>query len=140
MKYDSDKITGLVSELKSAIKLLKEIASMDYRAFTSDIHRVSSAKYNLIVAIEAAIDISNHLISKNGYRIPEDYADSFRVLAEEKILPEVLVNDRLIKMARFRNRLVHLYWKVDTKILFDILFKDINDLEVFLAELGKSLA
>lgn len=30
------------------------------------------------MAVEAAIDMVNHLISKNGYRIPEDYAEAFR--------------------------------------------------------------
>jgi len=45
----------------------------------ADIARV---KCPFVVAIESALDICNHLISKNGYRAPEDYADSLAVLKE----------------------------------------------------------
>jgi len=50
ISFDKDKVTFLVSEIKSAINMLNEIATMDYDAFFKDSHRVSSAKYNMIVA------------------------------------------------------------------------------------------
>lgn len=130
--FDKDKVTLLISEYKSSLHLLKEIASIDYDSFIKDPHRIASAKYNLIVAIESAIDICNHLISKNGYRIPEDYADTFKILAEAGLLPKDFVENTLVKMARFRNRLVHLYWKIDNDMLFNIVTGDVKDLEQLL--------
>ncbi len=132
LNFDKDKVTLLVSEIKSAINMLNEIATMDYDAFITDPHRVSSAKYNLIVAIEASIDICNHLISKNGYRIPEDYADTFKVMAEAGILSNDFVENKLVSMARFRNRLVHLYWQVDNNFLYQIISDEVKDLEKLL--------
>jgi len=139
VKYEADKITNLISELNVALGLLKEIRTMDFNKFQGDPHRISSAKYNLIVAIEAAIDICNHLISKNGYRVPDDYADTFRVMAEQGILHFDFVETRLVNMARFRNRLVHLYWKVNVKKLFSILQEDLSDLEEILKEIKAAL-
>ncbi len=130
--FDKDKVTLLISEYKSSLHLLKEIASIDYDSFIKDPHRIASAKYNLIVAIESAIDICNHLISKNGYRIPEDYADTFKILAEAGLLPKDFAENTLVKMARFRNRLVHLYWKIDNDMLFNIVTGDVKDLEQLL--------
>jgi len=38
----------------------------------NDPDKIGSAKYHFIVAIESAIDMCNHVISRNGYRVPED--------------------------------------------------------------------
>lgn len=36
----------------------------------------------LVILIESSIDICNHIISQNDFRPPLDYADTFKVLAE----------------------------------------------------------
>ncbi|MDN5277409.1 MAG: hypothetical protein PWR01_1374, partial [Clostridiales bacterium] len=35
------------------------------------------------------------------------------------------------KMARFRNRLVHLYWDVDAQMIYDIIQNRLGDFEKF---------
>lgn len=39
--------------------------------------------------------------------------------------------DRLSKMARFRNRLVHIYWEVADELVYSILGEHIKDMERF---------
>ena len=46
----------------------------------------------------------------------KDYADSFYVLGENNIVDESLVL-KLRQMAKFRNRLVHLYGDIDDKFV-----------------------
>ena len=65
-----------------------------------------------MIAIECAVDIANHVISSENYRFPKNNADSFVVLVEEGVVNPAL-RERLRAMARFRNRLVHLYWEID---------------------------
>ncbi|MDY6826545.1 MAG: DUF86 domain-containing protein [Bacillota bacterium] len=139
LKYEAEVLTNLKSQLNSALNLLKELAQKDLETIRTDPHLLSSAKYNLIVAIESAIDLSNHLISKNGFRVPEDFSDSFRVLAEQGILNDNFVGEKLIAMALFRNRLVHQYWAVDTDLLYDILQQNLDDFEIFLHQITKNL-
>ena len=88
----------------SALQKLEDLGKLSETEFTADPHKVGSAKYNLIVAIEGTVDLSNHIISKNGFRTPEDYADTFRVM-EEKGIFDTEFTSSLIQMARFRNRL-----------------------------------
>lgn len=45
-----------------------------------------SAKYNLQTAIEAMIDIGNHIISRKGFEIPKTYADTFEILHKNGII------------------------------------------------------
>jgi len=75
---DPERIERLISSMREAGRLLQEIQGLPESEFKNDVHKQSSAKYNFIVAIEAAIDIASHLISKRGFRAPEDYADTFR--------------------------------------------------------------
>ena len=138
MEFDEEKITKLSSELFNALRRLKELADLPKDEFLSNPHFIASAKYFLIVAIEAAIDMCNHVISRNRLRVPEDYADTFRVMGEASFFDDEFV-DRLVRMARFRNRLVHLYWNVDDKIVYEILQKDIQDLEEFVKRFMEGL-
>jgi len=66
------------------------------------------------VVTEAAIDLCNHIVARQGGRAPQDYADCFAVLADLKVIKPDLAK-RLKQMAHFRNLLVHLYWRVDNQ-------------------------
>jgi len=85
----------------------------------------------LSLAIESSIDMCNHIISRNGYRVPEDYADTFRVMAEVGTITEDF-SEELIKMAKLRNRLVHIYWEINDKQLYQILQNNLDDLKKLL--------
>jgi len=45
----------------------------------------------------------------------------------------------LIEMAKFRNRLVHIYWEVDDELVYDIIKEDITDIDDFLQNFMASL-
>jgi len=71
MKYDKEKVERFASEIYSSVNELKDLSRMDESDFVSDGYKLNSAKYLLIVGIEAAIDLCNHLISMNKFRHPE---------------------------------------------------------------------
>lgn len=99
---------------------------------------LNSAKYLLIVAAEAALDICNHLVARRGGRSPEDYAECMSVLAEIGALDEQL-RRRLVRMARFRNLLVHRYAKVDDGEVHRVLGQDLDDFDAYLRSIGSYL-
>lgn len=138
MKCDPLKVTKLVSSFKQAVGRLKHLSTLSLDEFISDPDRIASAKYHFIVAIEAAIDLCNHLIAQNDLRLPEDYSDTFRVLGEAGVFPPPSIDD-LVQMAKFRNRLVHQYWDVSDEVIYGILQNKLNDLDDILISLGKAL-
>ncbi len=129
--FDQDVVARLISELRKNLDRLKILSQLDATAFLNDPDKIASAKYHFIIAIECAIDLCNHLISRNGLRVPEDYGDTFRVLAESGVL-EVSFAEELGAMAKFRNRLVHLYWEVDDRQVHSLLTSRLGDLSRFL--------
>lgn len=138
MEINEDKVRKLSHEFKKAFTRLKALSSLSKEVFVNDPDKIGSAKYHFLVAIESAIDLCNHIIAKNNYRTPEDYSDTFRVMGEAKIFDAEFVK-KLISMAKFRNRLVHIYWDVDDTLLYKILTENLEDLDHFLRELGAFL-
>ncbi len=64
------------------------------------------------IAVEEILNIGNHVISGLGLERPDSYREIFTVLEKEKIISHDLSLE-LQQFAVFRNRLVHLYWKVE---------------------------
>jgi uncharacterized protein YutE (UPF0331/DUF86 family) len=137
-RCDQDRVIKLISELRKALSRLQALGELPEGEFLADPDKVGSAKYHFIVAIESCIDICNHLISRNGYRAPEGYADAFSVMEEAGMYPQSFADD-LRQMAKFRNRLVHLYWEVDDRQIHLILKTRLEDFKHFLNALSDFL-
>lgn len=137
-EYNVDRIREIMGEMNAALHKLAAYAEVSEREFLSHPEKVDSAKYNLIVAIEGAMDICNSIVARAGGRAPKDHADCFEVLKELDFLEAEFV-ERLKRMARFRNLLVHLYWKVDDKKIHQILKEDIRDIKEYLKIISKAV-
>jgi len=137
-RVDEDKVRKLTSELRKALSLLYELQSLSKDEFLADEHKKGSAKYHFIMAIEAAVDLCNHLISVLRLRSPESYADTFKVLEEAGAFKKTF-GSRLVEMAKFRNRLVHFYFSLNDDLLYEILQGGLKDLERFLKDFGEFL-
>jgi len=138
-QVDTVRITKLIGSMRESIRLLREVAGLSREKFLADMHLQGSAKYSFIAAIEAAIDIANHIISRKSLRVAEDYADTFRVLSGAGLIDADFALE-LEKMARFRNRLVHLYWEVDPEELFRILQSKLGDFDTYIDSIGKCIS
>lgn len=133
-----DRLRELAGYLRNAVRELRAVGQTPKEVWLLDTRSINSAKYLLIVAAEAALDICNHLAARKGGRSPADYADCIVVLAEMGILDEALMQ-RLVRMVKFRNLLVHLYWKVDDAEIYRIIQENLGDFDRYLAAVGDYL-
>lgn len=136
--YDQEKMAKLVSEFRKSVSRLQKLKQLDQQKFLNDPDKIGSAKYHFIVVIESCIDMCTHIISRNGYRVPEDYGDTFKVMSEEGAF-DTEFSVELVKMAKFRNRLVHLYWEIDDTMIYKILEGYLGDLNKFLNSIADFL-
>lgn len=127
---DKARIAELFQAFRQAVGFLERLREAPEGEFLSNFEKQGSAKYFFIIAIEAAIDICNHIIAEERLGQPREYAEVFRVIGEAGIFPEDLVR-RLERMAKFRNLLVHLYGKVDDRRVYEILQTRLGDFEQF---------
>lgn len=127
-----DKITERFRQLDDYLDTLRGISKSPRKAFLKDRILIGGAKYYLQISIECCLDIANHIIAAEGFRAPKDYADSFQVLNENGILKNDLCV-KLMQMAKFRNRLVHLYGEIDNAYVYEFTNSDIQDITDFKA-------
>ncbi len=128
-----DKVEGKLENLRGYVQKLTHLAFLPRKEFLSDFTKTESAKHLFQVSVECCIDVGNHIIASERFRSPKTYIETFEILAEQKIITdEFLPTAR--QMVQFRNRLVHLYWEVDTEVIYDILQKNLEDFETFSAQ------
>ena len=129
-RLGNDILNRLFSEMDEALQKLNGFSKFSKEEFLAQERMIDAAKYDFIVAIEAMIDICNRIISMDKLGYPQDYSDVIRLMGEKGKFQEDLVK-QLIEMVRFRNVLVHLYWKVEDDKLYEYLGNNLGDFEVF---------
>lgn len=127
---DKHLILRKLSELDEYLKQMREFSSVTLEEYSRDWKVQRIVERTLQMMTETCADIANHIISDRGYRIPDSYGDTFRVLHENGVLKKDLF-EIMLKMARFRNIVVHQYDKVDKSIVIGILRNYLNDFEAY---------
>ena len=123
---DKQKIESLFKELDTYLKEVRQLSLLSEVEYLTNVRNIYSGRYLLQISIETCINIGNHIISREALGIPKDYADTFRILQSNNIISTSLL-ERLILMTRFRNRIVHLYWDIDDKLVLEIIKNNYED-------------
>jgi uncharacterized protein YutE (UPF0331/DUF86 family) len=121
---------------------LLEAQQLSLNEFLADEIRQASVERFLQLAIECCLNIGNRLLSlqqfKKPIKPPESYVDIFKQLHALGVT-DAEFTERLVRMAKFRNRLVHMYWEINRNDLYRILSEDINDFKEFQKRVVKFL-
>lgn len=92
--------------------------------------RIALYELNLQRAIQACIDLSNTVISKEGLGLPNSYRQSFQILAKHGIVNDELLK-KLVGMVGFRNISVHDYQEIKPEIVESIVEHHLTDFDNF---------
>ena len=127
-----DKILILkkLSTLDEYLKQIAEYTSITVQAYAGDWKTQRIVERTFQMMIETCLDIGGHIISDEKMRVPETYADIFRILVENGILSKTHLV-AFERMAKFRNIVVHDYEKIDPEIVVAILRNHLQVFEVF---------
>lgn len=136
MEVDKDRLLSLIGEIEQALSILREYGEADKESLIGNLKSLGSVKYYLIVAIEGCVDICNHIVAKERIGVPESYSDCFKILKNNEIISDVLSKE-LSNLAKFRNLLVHLYWKVDDEKVYELLQMKLDDIGRFIQQISK---
>lgn len=84
-------------------------------------------KYAFVTAIEACVDVAQHLCSSEQWGPPKDNGDAMMILGRHGVLDAGLAT-RMRQAVGFRNVLVHEYVNVDDAVVIQRL-ADLRDLD-----------
>ena len=120
-----NKIVSKFEKLDEYLKCLCDIQKVNKKTFLEDYHFYGLAERYLQLSIEVILDIGKLMIVYQNLRKPEDNQDIFAVLTDEKIL-SLKLSEKFSGIAGFRNILVHDYEKIDRKIVYEKLQKNLE--------------
>ncbi len=112
-------------------RLLDEAGTLpldDLDAFRRDPRMVAAGESYLRRTLEALLDIARHVLAKGFARGPSEYAEVARQLGEVRVVTPAQA-DRLVRIARYRNRLVHVYDQVTAPELYELLARRQGDID-----------
>ena len=123
---DSSIVLRKLETLETHHSQISQYAGLTAREYNADWKVQRIIERTLQIMIEICVDIASHIISDKGFRTPATYADTFRVLNENGVIPDALYFT-MEKMSKFRNIVVHQYETIDTEIVLSILRKNLAD-------------
>jgi uncharacterized protein YutE (UPF0331/DUF86 family) len=107
---------------------LKKLQRYSREEFLADPEHYGSAERFLHLAIEAVLDMGNHVIADDRIGTVDWYSDIPKLLCDRGLISPDL-RDKWIRMIGFRNTLVHEYIEINRDIVFDVLHQGLDDLE-----------
>jgi uncharacterized protein YutE (UPF0331/DUF86 family) len=127
---DRDLVLRRMSLLDTYLEQLAGYRSISVDEYRADWKTQRVIERTLHLAIEACMDVADHLVADRRLRVPETGADTFDILTEAGLLPQLL-GPALASMVGFRNILVHDYAGIDPALVVGGLHDDLSDLEQF---------
>lgn len=124
-------IKAKMNHIQNNLERLKERQGITLDKLRKNLDAQDVVLHNLQLSIQGCIDIASHIISDNGWVVPDTLAGLFDILKKHKIISEELSGD-LKKMVGFRNIIIHEYEIIDLNKVYKILKDDIKDVYAFL--------
>jgi len=118
MDLDKDKIKQRFAEINEAVASAKELPLSDDNEFWNRKSNIAALKYYLLQAIEAVGGVCVHVAAKKLNKGVSGFGECFELLGEEKILNNGLAQ-KMKKMSKFRNKLIHRYWEMEDKKILE---------------------
>ena len=134
MSLDREKIIEQLRMIKKDIEKLREKRALPKDKYLTDEDAQTVVERKFQTATESCVNIGNHLISTMNLELASDYASVFRSLRTADLISSDLA-EKMADMARFRNLLVHLYWRIDHEKIYESMEARIETLEKFAREI-----
>lgn len=133
---DRELILRKIAALEEYLDQLGEFRSLSVEAYRTDWKTQRIVDRTLHMAIETCLDVGDHLIADRRLRAPSTQAETFEILRDAGLLPASLA-ESLVRMARFRNLLVHEYATLEPAKVVAILHDSLDDLRSYRDEILK---
>jgi uncharacterized protein YutE (UPF0331/DUF86 family)/predicted nucleotidyltransferase len=107
--------------------MLEQMRKLSYEEFVSDIRNLPATLYCLQTSIEALADISRYVIRSLRLPTAEEYWQIPMILSDAGYI-DPYDAEIYVEMVRFRNLVVHHYYKANPEEIYKILTDNLSDI------------
>lgn len=132
LAIEKDVVLKRVNGIQAELAELAELSKTPREKFTGESVEFRLSQYHLHRALEGVFNISAHILSRIPGAQATEYKELARKLGEKGIVDKEFADTKLVKMAGYRNRLVHFYAEIKPPEIYDILQKKLGDFDIFL--------
>jgi len=135
---DEAVVARKVAAVRARVERVQQVVPAQRAAFRADADRQEIVAFNLIVAVQTLTDLAVHVISEEGWGVPETLGGAYTMLAQRGVLSNDLA-DRLRRAVGLRNILVHAYGEVDQDLVHEAATEHVTDLAAGADAIGRHL-
>lgn len=128
---EKDIVIKRVNGIQEELKELRGLAQLPFEEFSEGVG-FKLAQYHLHRALAGVFNIGAHILSRIPGGQATQYSEIALKLGEFGIIEKQFAKEKLVPMAKYRNRLVHFYAEITPKELYDILQNNLGDFDTFL--------
>jgi uncharacterized protein YutE (UPF0331/DUF86 family) len=132
---DIDILATKLNELFDFISRIRSVRPGDVESLVENRDAFDLVAYNLVLAVQACLDLASHLIADEEWELATKASESFMVLAQHGVISKDSA-EILGKAASLRNVLVHGYSKAVPDRVYAAATAGLGDLERFADEIS----
>ncbi|MFH1181997.1 MAG: DUF86 domain-containing protein [Candidatus Woesearchaeota archaeon] len=126
------RIDDKISEITVFLSELEEIAPSSLEAYKLSIEKRAACERYVEKIVEGLTDLAFFAIKEKKLRVPQDDADAFNILSENKVISSDLAA-RLKNAKGMRNIISHQYGRIDDEIVYEAVTGELaKDAEKFI--------
>lgn len=126
-----ERVQSKLDLLRSNLDQLDRIPQGTFDEWRSDFRNVQATLHLLQTSIQALVDLAAHLVAERALPTPSTSLAVLEVLEAAGTLPTGTAT-KYAPVIGFRNRVVHLYERIDEKRVYDVLTAHRRDLAALL--------
>jgi uncharacterized protein YutE (UPF0331/DUF86 family) len=132
---DENVITSKLAELEARVARVRHHCPADAEALADDQDAFDLVAFNLMLAVQACVDVAGHLIADQGWAPAKDLREAFQRLQEHGVLSREAAG-ALGRASGLRNVVAHVYARADPDLVFRAATSGLADLERFSREVA----
>lgn len=141
-RLNRDRVETYLSRMDEAVARLaalrKRFAS--YEEFEADVDTRELVVHYLRIALECVLDICRHFLATKGVSLTELDTTNLIELAGDRGLLDPAFARKIRGMAGMRNAIVHVYWRLDYRAIYETVTEKLGDFDEFARQVKGYLA
>ena len=130
MPADPSVLRYRIDDIRSIISELEDLVSKPFEELS--IHEKYSMRYLVILLVEALVSLCAHISVEEYGRSLTSYRDVVRFVCQRL---DVRCVDNLEALISLRNLLIHRYWTINDRQIYDSIRSDFECVERFLKKI-----
>jgi len=133
---DKKKLRHKIQVIRKHKERIEKLEELTLAEFENDDLYEPAAVRMVQVMVESVLDICSHIIAREGWGTPKTFEEIIQIVAENELIDPQKKED-FQNMARFRNRVVHLYDPISPEEIFKIIQDKTSAFDYFISQVVK---